>query len=112
MIRILLTALVIATCASGTSFAQDARSALQAAARTMGVTNLETIEISGTGWYGQVGQSYALDGDWPRFEVFQYTRTINYDAGTSREDLMRRRGSYPAVGGGLPSRAISALRSS
>ncbi len=102
MIRILLTALVIATCANGTSFAQDARSALQAAARTMGVTNLETIEISGTGWYGQVGQSYALDGDWPRFEVFQYTRTINYDAGTSREDLMRRRGSYPAVGGGPP----------
>lgn len=102
MIRILFTALVIATCAVGTSSAQDARSALQAAARAMGTTNLETIEISGTGWYGQVGQSYTLDGDWPRFEVFDYTRAINYDAGTSREDLWRRRGSYPAVGGGPP----------
>lgn len=102
MIRSLSTALVIAICAIGTSSAQDARSALQAAARTMGATNLATIEISGTGWYGQVGQSYTLDGDWPRFEVFDYKRAINYDAGTSREDLMRRRGSYPAVGGGAP----------
>ncbi len=102
MTRKLLTALVIATFAIGTSSAQDARRVLQAAARTMGATNLETIEISGSGWYGQVGQSYVLDGDWPRFEVFDYTRTIDYDAGTSREDLMRRRGSYPAVGGGPP----------
>ena len=102
MIRITSTALVIATCASGTSFAQDARSALQAAAQTLGAANVESIEISGAGWYGQVGQSYTLDGDWPRFEVFDYTRMINFDDGTSREDLMRRRGSYPAVGGGPP----------
>ena len=102
MPRNLLTALAIATFAIGISSAQDARSVLEGAARTMGAANLRTIEISGTGWYGQVGQSYVLDGDWPRFEVFDYTRTIDYDAGAAREDLMRRRGSYPAVGGGPP----------
>ncbi|HSG64384.1 MAG TPA: MBL fold metallo-hydrolase [Gammaproteobacteria bacterium] len=102
MVRVLSLALAIAIFTVGRSSAQDARSTLQAAARTMGAAELETIEISGTGWYGQVGQSYALDGDWPRFEVIDYKRTIDYDAGTSREDLTRRRGRYPDVGGGAP----------
>lgn len=102
MIRILSISLVIAIGAIGSSSAQDARGALRAAARAMGTANVDAVEISGTGWYGQVGQSYVLDGDWPRFEVFEYSRVIDYDAGASREDLNRRRGSYPAIGGGAP----------
>lgn len=68
----------------------------------MGTADVDAVEITGSGWYGQVGQSYVLDGDWPRFEVFEYTRVIDYDADASREDLHRRRGSFPAVGGGAP----------
>jgi len=102
VIRITLMALLLSLTGVSTVSAQDARDALQAAARTMGATRLNTLEISGSGWYGQVGQSYTHDGDWPRFEVFAYTRAINYDAGTSREDLNRRRGSYPNIGGGPP----------
>ena len=41
----------------GTAAAQDARSVLQAAATTMGVTNLG------------VGQNYSPELDWPRTEV-------------------------------------------
>jgi glyoxylase-like metal-dependent hydrolase (beta-lactamase superfamily II) len=97
-----LIALVIALSGIGSVSAQDAQSALRAAARAMGTANVDAVEITGSGWHGQVGQSYVLDGDWPRFEVFEYTRVIDYDAGASREDLHRRRGSYPAVGGGAP----------
>ena len=68
----------------------------------MGATNLKTIQFSGTGWFANVGQSYGLSDDWPRFEVTSYTRTIDYDSGSSREELVRRRGSYPERGGGLP----------
>jgi len=102
MVRNLLALLGLALCAAGAASAQSASSALRAAARTMGATNLDAIEISGAGWYGQVGQSYVLDGDWPRFEVFDYTRVIDYDANAAREDLHRRRGSYPDIGGGPP----------
>ena len=102
MSRKLLWAVLISISLPSSAAAQDARSVLQDAARTMGTTGLETIEFSGMGWYGQVGQSYVLDGDWPRFEVTDYRRVIDYRARTSREDLTRRRGSYPAVGGGPP----------
>ena len=102
MTRSLLIALAVALGCVGSVSAQDAQSTLRAAARAMGTADVDAVEITGSGWYGQVGQSYVLDGDWPRFEVFDYTRVIDYDAGASREDLHRRRGSFPAVGGGAP----------
>jgi len=102
VIRTLFISLVITIGAIGSSSAQDARGTLRAAARAMGTANVDAVEISGAGWYGQVGQSYVLDGDWPRFEVVEYSRVIDYDAMASREDLTRRRGRFPAVGGGAP----------
>jgi glyoxylase-like metal-dependent hydrolase (beta-lactamase superfamily II) len=86
--------------AAGTASAQDARAVVQAAATHMGATNLKTIQISGAGWTAAVGQSYNLTSDWPRFEVPTYTKVIDYDAKTSREEFTRRQGSYPAQGGG------------
>ena len=38
--------------------------------------------------------------DWPRFEVTRYVRSIDYDAGTSREEFTRRQGNNPPRGGG------------
>ena len=80
----------------GLAMAQDARSILQAAARTMGAVDMETIQFSGTGWFANVGQSYGLGDDWPRYEVTDYRWVIDYDTGYSREDLTRQRGSYGA----------------
>ena len=94
--------IAILVLASGSGAAQDARSVLMAAARTMGATNLKTIQFSGTGWFANVGQSYGLSDDWPRFEVTSYTKIIDYGSGSSQEELVRRRGSYPERGGGLP----------
>lgn len=82
--------------------AQDAQSILRSAVQAMGAMDLDSIEFSGSGWYGQVGQSATLSEDWPRFEITEYKRFIDYEARASREDLTRRRGDYPVRGGGAP----------
>ena len=84
----------------GTAVAQDAKAVLQAAAKNIGADNIKTIQISGTGMTAAVGQSYSPTEDWPRFDVTKYTRTIDYDAKSSREELTRRQGSNPPRGGG------------
>src|SRR3989454_12143350 len=86
-----------------TQRAQDARGVLQAAMKAMGTANVKTVQYSGTGWNATVGQSFSPAEDWPRFEVTRYTRTIDYDAKFSREELTRRQGNnLPRGGGGTP----------
>ncbi len=85
---------------AGAASAQDARAVLQAASTAMGAANVKSIQYSGTGWNAAVGQSYAADQDWPRFEMTSYTRVIDYDNRSSREELTRRQGTYPPQGGG------------
>ena len=72
--------IVVLALTAGLTYAQDARSVLETAARTMGAANLKTIQYSGNGWDSAVGQSYNLTSDWPRVEVSSYTRAIDYDA--------------------------------
>src|SRR3990172_6228367 len=85
---------------AGKGAAQDARAVLQAAAAAMGVTNMKSIQYSGTGWQGAVGQNFAPDQDWPRIELASYTRTIDFETQSSKEEMVRRQGTYPARGGG------------
>ena len=82
----------------GPAAAQDARAVLQAASKAMG--NLKSVQITGTGWNAAVGQSFTSEEDWPRFQVTRYVRTIDYEAGTSREEFTRQQGNYPPQGGG------------
>ncbi len=100
MVKTLSILLVAFGLTVGTAAAQDAKTALQAASTAMGGTNLKSIEYSGTGWNAAVGQSYSPNDDWPRFEITSYTRTVDYDARFSKEDLARRQGNYPPRGGG------------
>jgi glyoxylase-like metal-dependent hydrolase (beta-lactamase superfamily II) len=104
MARTLLVIAALLTLAIGDGQAQDARSVLQAASKAMGMTNLKTLQYSGSGWTAAVGQSFsATTGDWPRFEVPSYTRTIDYDARSLREEYTRRQGTFkPQGGGGTP----------
>jgi L-ascorbate metabolism protein UlaG (beta-lactamase superfamily) len=76
----------------------DARAALQQAMRAMGGENLRTIEYSGAGSSSLIGQQYSVDGNWPTFEVADYTRAIDYTTGWSREDYTRRQGNFPTFG--------------
>lgn len=80
--------------------AQDAKSVLQAVSTNIGAASLKTIQFSGTGWMGAPGQSFTPDDDWPRFDVTSYSRVIDYDARTSREELTRVQGNNPVRGGG------------
>ena len=97
--RLCVLAVVVFALSVGTS-AQDARSVLQTASTAMGAANLKTIQYTGIGWNAGVGQSYSASDDWPKFEITSYTRTIDYDARSSHEDLTRRQGNYPPRGGG------------
>ena len=69
--------------------AQNVQGVLQATATAMGMENLTSIEYSGTGWQGRVGQNVSPDRDWPRVELPSYTMTIDFDAMASREEYVR-----------------------
>jgi glyoxylase-like metal-dependent hydrolase (beta-lactamase superfamily II) len=85
---------------AGSAAAQDVRSVLQTAAAAMGVNNMTSITYSGTGWQGMVGQNVAPDQDWPRVDLTSYTRTIDFNTMSSREEYVRVQGNNPARGGG------------
>jgi len=76
----------------------DARKALEASAKAMGLANLKTIQYTASGWFSQIGQTYGLAEDWPHYEVSDYTRVIDYDAKWSREDYTHRQGKFPLLG--------------
>jgi glyoxylase-like metal-dependent hydrolase (beta-lactamase superfamily II) len=85
---------------AGSAAAQDARRVLEAAAAAMGAADMKSIQYSGTGWQGALGQNFSPDQDWPRFELASYTRTIDFDTHSSKEEMVRRQGNYVARGGG------------
>ena len=85
---------------AGPAAAQDARGVLEAAAEALGVTNMTSLQYSGTGWIGAVGQNYSPDQDWPRFDLTSYTRTIDFNTNSSREELVAVQGDNPSRGGG------------
>jgi glyoxylase-like metal-dependent hydrolase (beta-lactamase superfamily II) len=80
--------------------AQDAQSILQAAAEHMGADNLSCISYTGNGYVGLIGQQYDHRDDWPRVELAEFSRTINYDAKSSHEIRVLRQGNYEPRGGG------------
>src|SRR5262245_12923942 len=75
---------------------QDARRTLQAASTALSADKVKTIQIVAAGGYvGAPGHSYTSRDDWPRYQITSYSRTIDYDAKTSREELATRRaGDY------------------
>ncbi len=91
---------ILGTLLAGVAAAQDARTVVTAAADKLGVRNVRSIEYTGGGWVAAVGQSATPEDDWPRFEVINYTRTIDFQNRSSQEEYVRRQGNYPALGGG------------
>ena len=101
-ITALLGALTLAamTVMPATAQGQTAQSVLQAAAQAMGTNNLKCVTYAGAGYFGLVGQNYDIRDDWARVELASYSRTINYEERSSREERVIRQGSYPTRGGG------------
>jgi glyoxylase-like metal-dependent hydrolase (beta-lactamase superfamily II) len=72
---------------------------LAAASREIGEAHLRCITFSGAGYAGAVGQTFenAVNVDWPRIDsMANYTRTINWETGTSKETFDRKPGLSPA----------------
>ena len=73
---------------------------LAAASKEIGEANLRCITFSGAGYNGAVGQTaeYSPNIDWPRIDALaNYTRTINWETGTSKETFDRKPGLKPGV---------------
>src|SRR5688572_30707587 len=70
---------------AGCGRAITASSVLQDAQQTMG--NPGSIQYSGTGMNAFFGQALTAGEAWPRRELTSYTRTINYDQRSAREEL-------------------------
>ena len=100
MVKRFWLSLSLAALMAGLAAAQDVQSVLQTATTAMGVDNMESIQYSGTGWQGMVGQNIAPDQDWPRVDLTSYTRTIDFDTMSSREEYVRVQGDNPRRGGG------------
>jgi glyoxylase-like metal-dependent hydrolase (beta-lactamase superfamily II) len=76
----------------------DPEPILQAAEAAIGSNRLSCVTISGSGYSGKVGQQRLNDKnvDWPRGELNNYTRTMNWDAATMKETFARPPGENPA----------------
>lgn len=71
---------------------------LAAASEEIGEQDFRCVTFSGAGYSGSVGQVYdnAPNVDWTRIPMTNYTRTINWETGTSIETFDREPGLNPA----------------
>lgn len=83
------------------AWAQDARTALESAARASGAAGLTSIQITGTGMSYPAGQAPAPGLPWPKFNVKTLTRDVNYATATLRDDYVRTQAEDPPRGGSV-----------
>ncbi len=96
----LISLLVFGILAAGTTRAQNAKTVIQNAQKAMG--DPSSIQYSGTGKMGGIGQSFSPTGDWHTTIVTSYTRTIDYPSRSSKEELTRTQENPPDRGGEVP----------
>jgi glyoxylase-like metal-dependent hydrolase (beta-lactamase superfamily II) len=94
----LTAALLLATPLTAT--AQDARATLAAAATALGADAVKSLEYSGSGINFALGQSGAPGQPWPRFNVKSFTRSVNYETASLRDEIVRTQAEDPPRGGG------------
>jgi glyoxylase-like metal-dependent hydrolase (beta-lactamase superfamily II) len=63
---------------------------LQAAADSLKVAEVRTIEYSGTGKWHQFGQAPSPTLPWPPFDVSAYSASVNYDTPAARVQMTRK----------------------
>jgi hypothetical protein len=100
-VSLALATVLLALLAAPPVHAQDARAALDAAAKALGATNLKSYEMTASGESWAVGQSVAPGSPWPRFVVRSLTRSVNYETAALRDVWVRAQGEEPPRGGGL-----------
>jgi hypothetical protein len=88
-----LAVVAAAALAPSPSLAQDARTALDGAAKAMGATSLTSIRYVARGDQFAVGQSFVPGAPWPRFNLTSLVRTVDYASGAGREEMVRTQGT-------------------
>jgi len=101
MKKSLLIALGVAGLWSVAPRAQDAKTALDAAATALGAANLRSIQFSGWGSDYIFGQPYDGNSPWPRFNLPSYSMAIDYTTPAMRDDRRRAQAENPPLGGGF-----------
>ena len=84
---------------SATGALQDSSKVLTEAARTLGVAELKSVQYSGTGFVFSFGQNFRPDAPYPKFHA-TYSRSIDYERGLAREEIVRTQFENPPRGGG------------
>lgn len=80
--------------------AQDAKTVIQNAQKAMG--DVHSIQYTGTGTAGALGQNWNPTSPWHPTIVTGYTRTIDFVNGSSKEEITRTQQDPVAKGGELP----------
>jgi glyoxylase-like metal-dependent hydrolase (beta-lactamase superfamily II) len=102
----LLTSVLL--CLPGSAMAQDARATLQGAAKSLGADSLKSFTYTASGVNFAIGQSAVPGAAWPRFNIPTFTRAVNYETASLRDEQLRSRAEMPPRGGGVP--AIGEVR--
>ena len=64
----------------------------------MGAADVKSLQYSGSGTMFALGQNPSPGTPWVRYNAKSYTRTINYDTVSMRDDLIRTQGEQPPRG--------------
>jgi glyoxylase-like metal-dependent hydrolase (beta-lactamase superfamily II) len=80
--------------------AQDAKTVLQSASKAMG--DVKSIQYSGSGQFGILGQAFTPGGAWPINDIKSYTRTIDYGSKSAKEEMTLVEPTPVRNGGGGP----------
>src|SRR5271170_6183468 len=80
--------------------AQDAKTIIENAVKAMGAGNMGSVRYSGSGFNYALGQAPNPSSPWPKFNVTTYERVIDFDAGSSRQTMVRTQAENPPRGGG------------
>ena len=100
--RVLVMAAAAAALAGcATPPALDAASVLARAEAAMGGSQLKSLRIAGKGTGATFGQAYEPGLPWPRLNVSQFVRVMDYEAGAMRQETAVSR-SEPNGGGAVP----------
>ena len=71
------------------------------AAQAMGATQLKTLRYVAEGSGNTFGQAYTPGGAWPAITLHSVTRTIDFESGAMRDEVVLSR-AEPRGGGGYP----------
>jgi hypothetical protein len=98
--RIWMMLVLLLALGAGIASAQDAKTVIQNAQKAMGDVN--SIQYSGAGKAGGLGQNWSPAVAWHTTIVTSYTKTIDYASRSSKEELTRTQMNPPDHGGEAP----------